>query len=367
MSDVKYLETLLGTMAKIGASDLHLKAGTQPIFRVGGVPQRIKGDALTPDDIHNMVWPVMNERSRKQFDEAGGADFAHFLPDGPRFRVSFFRQRGLPGMVARLVNSIVPTAASLRLPESINRIADYNEGIVLVVGATGSGKSSTLAALIDQINHKERVHILTIEDPIEFVYQDDKAFVNQREVGLDVPDFHVGLRQAMREDPDVILLGEMRDRETVEAALAAAETGHLVFGTLHATNAVQTIARVLDFFEPSHQPGVRSVLSYVYRAAVAQRLVPCCKPEIGKRVPVVEIMYVDGVIRKHIAESEEIKIAQQIRASSRDGMQDFNMAFYRLVKMGWVTEEVALSNSSQPEQLAMQFKGMVLNQDSQTV
>jgi len=366
-ADIHYLDTLLGNMEKLGASDLHLKAGAPPIFRVGGTPQRIKADALAPDDIRSMVWPVLNERSRKLFEELGAADFAYSLPAGTRFRISFFRQRGLPGLAARLVNSVVPTIQELRLPESVAKITEFNDGIVLVVGATGSGKSSTLAALIDAINHKDRVHILTIEDPIEYVYQDDKAFVNQREIGLDVPDFHIALRQTVREDPDVILLGEMRDRETIEAALTSAETGHLVLGTMHSTNAVQTIARILDFFEPSHQPGVRSVLSYVYRAAIAQRLIPSCRPKEAARVPAVEVMYVNSVIRKHIAEGEEIKIGQRIREGARDGMQDFNMAFYKLVKSGWITEETALEHSSQPEQLAMQLKGMVLNQDSQTI
>jgi len=360
------LERYFGAMEKMAASDLHLKVGQPPIFRVGGVPKRIKEEILTAEDIKGMVWPGMNERSRTLFETKGGADFARWISNGTRFRVSYFSQRGVPSMAARRVNSVVPTIEDLRLPESVRKIAHYHDGLVLVVGATGSGKSSTLAALINIINRNEQVHILTIEDPVEFVYTDDKAFINQREVGIDVPDFHTALRQGMREDPDVILLGEMRDRETIEAALASAETGHLVFGTLHATNVIQTIARILDFFEPSHQPGVRSVLSTVYRSCLAQRLVPCSRPGVA-RIPAIEILFVNGVMRKYIAENEDIKIGEQIRRSAKDGMQDFNMSLYQLVKGNWVDEKVALSYSSQPEQLQMQLKGMVLNQDSQTV
>jgi len=323
--------------------------------------------ALTlPHLLETVTREIMSDRLRGIFEETGGADFAYSIPGQGRFRVNVFRQRGSVSLAARRVNTHIPTFEELLLPPVVERVCAFPDGMVLVVGMTGSGKSSTLAAIINQINRTEPVHILTIEDPIEYVYRDDKAFVNQREVGLDVPDFHTAMRYAVREDPDVILIGELRDAITVETAVSASETGHLVFSTIHSVSAAQTVARILEFFPPDRLLSVRHLLAAVLRAVFAQRLVKGVKPE-RPRVPAVEIMYVNGPIRKRIMDGEDDEIISEMRAYAKDGMQDFNMSLYRLVKDGWATEADALIVSPNPDQLKMQFRGMVLNVDAQSM
>jgi len=353
-------------MEKVNASDLHLKVGSPPILRVKGTPQRLKGDPLTSGSLEAAVREVLGPREQRCLEDRNSVDFAYSMPGVGRFRVNVFRQRGTLSLVARRVGARPPTFDELMLPPAVARVAEYVDGLVLVAGVTGSGKSSTLAAIIELINQNERCHILTLEDPIEFLYKDAKSFTNQRELGVDVTDFPSALKDAMREDPDVILVGEMRDTQTVEAALAAAETGHLVFSTIHAANTMQTVVRILEFFPADRQPSIRALMSYVYRAALAQRILPSARPERA-RVPVVEVLFVNTVVRKYIADNEDVKIAKELRSNVKDGMQDFNMALYRLVKEGWLGEEIALANSNNPEQLAMQFRGMVLNQDANTV
>ena len=362
----KEIEKLLTQMYQLDASDLHLKVGSTAIYRIHGTPQRIKGEPYTLDHIKRAINEIMDDRQRELLAENGSVDFALGLAAVGRFRVNIFYQRGAPSFVARRVNTDIPSFEELLLPKAINRVPAFEAGFVLVVGVTGSGKSTTLAAILNRINSTRKVHILTIEDPIEYVYRDDKAFVNQRELGTDVQDFHSGLKFALRQDPDVILVGEMRDQDTIETAIAAAETGHLVMGTLHATNVLQTVCRILDFFPTDRQPGIRQVLSYTLKAVIAQILVPGIKPE-HRRVPIVEFMYTNPVIRKHIADNEDSKIPEAIRANARDGMQDFNMSFLRMVKNGFVDQAIALERSPNPEQLSMQFKGMVLNVDAKAM
>ncbi len=360
------IDRLLLNMDKVSASDLHIKVGSPPIYRIHGVPQRVKGDPMTFDRVKGIISEALTEKQLKTLEEVGSVDFALGLPGVGRFRVNVFRQRGAISLCARRVNTEVPSFEQLLLPKAIARIPPMEDGLVLVVGVTGSGKSTTLAAIINEINRNQRVHILTIEDPIEYVYRDDKAFINQREVGADAPDFHTALRFALRQDPDVILVGETRDTETMETALWAAETGHLVLSTLHATNAMQTVARILEFFTIDRQPGIREIVSYTLRAVVAQRLVPGLKRELP-RVPAVELMFVNAVIRKLIRDNEDAKIPEAIRAHARDGMQDFNLSLYRLVKEGYASEEAAVQRSPNPEQLSMLLKGMVLNADQQAL
>jgi len=362
----KEIEKYLATMEKFSASDLHLKVASPPIFRVHGVPQRMKGDPLAADKLRVMVLEMLSEKQRTTLETTGSVDFAVGIPGSGRFRINIYQQRGTLSVAARRVSGEIPNFEQLLLPKPIARIPAYEEGLALVVGVTGAGKTTTLAAILNEINHTQRVHILTIEDPIEFIHRDDKAFINQREVGTDSPDFHTALRYSLRQDPDVILVGEIRDSETMETALWAAETGHLVFGTLHATNCMQSITRILEFFPLDRQPAIRQISSYTLRAVVAQRLVPGIRPE-NPRVPAIEIMFVNAVIRKIIAEGEDAKLADAIRAHVRDGMQDFNMSLYRLVKEGYVSEEIAIQRSANPEQLTMQLKGMVLNSDKQTI
>ncbi|MFW5856347.1 MAG: type IV pilus twitching motility protein PilT [Planctomycetota bacterium] len=356
------IDKLLAKMEKVGASDLHLKCFSPPIYRIHGVPRRIEAPPLTIDQINRMVSEILDEEQRRTFDEQGSLDFAHSISKVGRFRVNIYRQRGTTSFVARRVSGQVPDVGALCLPKAINRFAGFEDGMVLVVGATGSGKSTTLASLLSRINATRRCHILTIEDPIEYVYRDEKAFVNQREVGIDVTDFNSALKYALRQDPDVILVGEMRDPDTIETALAAAETGHLVYATLHANNAVQTLSRILDFFPGDRQHQIRQMLAFTLRAVAAQRLLPGLKDEYP-RVPAVELMFVNPVIRKLIAEGDDSRIPETVRNMAKEGMQDFNMSLYQLAKTGLIGEEVAIEHSPNPDQLRMQFKGMVLNQD----
>ncbi len=360
------IEKLLANMEKLNASDLHLKVGSPPIYRVKGAAQRIKAEALSFERVQTLVFEILNEKQAQTLEQEGSIDFALGVSGVGRFRINVYRQRGALSFCARRVNTAIPSFENLLLPPAIQRIPAYEDGLVLVVGVTGSGKSTTLAAMINKINETRRVHILTIEDPIEYVYRDAKGFVNQREIGIDAPDFHTALRAALRQDPDVILVGEMRDPETVETALAASETGHLVLGTLHATNVLQTVSRILEFFPRDRQTGIRQLLSFTLRAIIAQRLLPGLKKE-APRVPAVELMFVNAVIRRHIASGEDMKIPETIRSYAKDGMQDFNMSLLRLVQDGLVAEEVAIQRSPNPEQLAMQLKGMVLNIDQQAV
>lgn len=360
------LQRLLINMERVGASDLHLKVGAPPIYRIHGTPQRIKGDPLSFERTRQIIYELLNEKQTEQYEREGSVDFAHGIAGTGRFRVNVFCQRGAPSFVARRVNTEIPDFEQLLLPKAINRIPAFDDGLVLMIGITGSGKSTTLASLINKINHTRRCHILTIEDPIEYVYRDEKSFINQREIGTDAENFHSALRYALRQDPDVILVGEMRDAETVETAISAAETGHLVFGTLHATNALQTISRMLEFFPTDRQPGIRQVLSYSLRAVVGQRLLPGATKE-KPRVPAVELMFVNAVIRKHIADGEDYKIGDAIRSDAQGGMQDFNMSLYKLVQQGLITKDAAMERSPNPEQLDMQLKGMVLNTDQRAM
>ncbi len=358
----KQMERLLGNMEKVEASDLHLKVHSPPIYRVHGTPRRIDAPPMGVETIENLITEILSDEQIKRLKSVGSVDFAYSLPKVGRFRVSAFRQRGTLSLAARRVNSVVPTVEELNLPKAINRISAFESGLVLVVGPTGSGKTTTLASILSQINASRRCHILTIEDPIEYIYRDDKAFINQREVGLDVEDFFSALKYGLRQDPDVILVGEMRDADTIETALAASETGHLVFATVHSRNATQTIGRILDFFPGDKQNPIRQTLAFTMRAVAAQKLLPGAKPE-APRVPAVELMFVNAVIRKMISDDQDGRIPDAIRSMARDGMQDFNMSLYRLVETGMVTEQSALEASPNPDQLRMQFKGMVLNRD----
>ncbi len=361
-SSLKEIEKLFMAMAKNDATDLHLKAGAPPLFRIHGTVARAKLPPLSGEQVARLADEIMNERDRKELAEKGAADFAYGLSGAGRFRVNVFRQRGAISVSARRVKTDVPTLEELHLPPALAKIAEYDQGLVLVAGITGSGKSTTLAALIQIINETQPVHIVTIENPIEYLYRDAKAFVNQREVGIDVPDFHTALRYVMRQDPDVILIGEMRDAETFETALMAAETGHLVFGTIHCGSASQAIGRVLDFFPPDHHYQVRQLLYFNLRAVVVQKLLKGATKEVP-RVPAVEVMFCNPIVRKLIKENQDGKLPDAIRQGRKDGMQDFNQSLCDLVKAGLITEQTAMENSFNPEQLSMYLKGIVLGSD----
>lgn len=338
------------------ASDLHLKVGQPPMMRMRGDIRRMEMRPLTQEDMERLLLTVLSPKHRKILDEEGGVDYSYVIgADECRFRVSLFRQRGRLSLVARRVNNAIPNFKELGLPESIEKLCQYSEGLVILAGVTGSGKSTTIASMIDYVNEREPVHILTVEDPIEFVFTDKKAVINQREIGLDSMNWHKALKDAVRQDPDVILVGELRDVETFEAAVHAAETGHLVFGTIHASSSGTTINRILDLFPPEKHGAIRAALANNLKAVVAQKLVKGLKKG---RVPTNEIMIVNPTIRELISKGEDKKIPDAIRIGYLEGMVDFNENLRQLVERGDVERSVALEYAPNPDQLKMALKGI---------
>ena len=349
---------LFRTVMMHKGSDLHLKAGLPGMMRLRGVIQKMNTPILTNETLEKLIFPIMKEKDKKVFEETGGADYAHVVGNGEaRFRVNLLKQRGNLAMVARLVNQSIPSFEKLFLPPAIETLCHYEMGMVLLAGVTGSGKSTTIASMLDYINATEPLHILTLEDPIEFVFSDKMSVVNQRGVFLDVCDWHTGLKHAVREDPDIILVGELRDSETFEAAVHASETGHVVFGTIHASNAYNTIDRILGLFPPSQHGAVRQSLSFNLRAVVAQKLLPSIIPGV-QRVPTNEIMIVNPRIREIILKGEDSKLLDAIRANYNEGMVDFNENLRQLVELQRIDKATALEYSPNADQLRMMLKGI---------
>jgi twitching motility protein PilT len=349
---------LFRMIMKLQASDLHLKVGQPPMMRLRGDIRRTEMRPLTQEDMERLMYPVMTPKQRKILDDEGGSDFSYVVGnDECRFRVSLFKQRGRLSLVARRVNNNIPSFASLGLPPIIEKLCKFPEGLVILAGVTGSGKSTTIASMIDYINATEPLHILTVEDPIEFVFTDKMSYINQREIGLDSRDWHKALKDAVRQDPDVILIGELRDIETFEAAVHAAETGHLVFGTIHASSAGTTINRIMDLFPPDKHPAIRQALANNLKAVVAQKLVKGIKPGVS-RVPTNEVMIVNPTIRKLIQEQEDKKIPDAIRIGYQEGMVDFNENLRQLCERGDIDKSTAIEFSPNPDQLKMMLKGI---------
>jgi twitching motility protein PilT len=347
---------LFRMVMKFEASDLHLKVGQPPMMRLRGDIRRTDLKPLTQEDMERLLLPNLKPSHRKILEEEGGVDFSYVVgQDEARFRVSLFRQRGRLSLVSRRVNSLIPTFENLGLPASIESLCHYNEGMVILAGVTGSGKSTTIAAMLDYVNYREPLHILTVEDPIEFTFQDRMAYINQREIGLDTRDWHKALKDAVRQDPDVILVGELRDVETFEAAVHSAETGHLVFGTIHASSAASTINRILDLFPPDKHNAIRQALANNLKAIVAQKLIKGLKKP---RVPTNEIMIVNPTIRKLISEERDNQISQAIQIGYLEGMVDFTENLRQLVERGDVDKATALEFAPDPEKLKMALKGI---------
>ena len=347
---------LFRMVMKMQASDLHLKVGQPPMMRLRGDIRRTEMRPLTQEDMERLLFPLLSPRQRKILDEEGGVDFSYVVgQDECRFRVSLFKQRGRLSLVSRRVNNVIPNFETLGLPPIIEKLCNFPEGLVILAGVTGSGKSTTIASMLDYINGREPLHILTVEDPIEFVFTDKMSYINQREIGLDSRDWHKALKDAVRQDPDVILIGELRDIETFEAAVHAAETGHLVFGTIHASSAATTINRIMDLFPPDKHPAIRQALANNLKAVVAQKLVKGIK---NPRVPTNEIMIVNSMIRKLIAEKEDGKIPDAIRIGIQEGMVDFNENLRQLCDKGDIEKSTALEFSPNPDQLKMMLKGI---------
>lgn len=354
------VDKLFRACVKLEASDLHLKVGKPPMLRVDGTLRPMNRGPIEDEEMVRLTFPLMNERNRKIFERDGGADFAHTLDvdgTGWRFRVNLLQQLGHVGLVARRVNSWIPDFEGLNLPQSIEKLCLFDQGMILLAGVTGSGKSTTIASMLNWINKRYRKHILTLEDPIEFVFTEDKCLINQREIGLDVVDFEIGMKHAVREDPDVMLVGEMRDKETFMTAIHAAETGHLVFGTIHASSAATTIGRILDLFPQDMHGALRSAIAFNMRGIIAQKLLKSIKPGVG-RVPTVEIMNFSSTVRKLVLEEEDEKLPDAIRIGVHEGMQDFTMSLKNLVDAELIDREVAMEVAPNREALKMALKGI---------
>jgi twitching motility protein PilT len=352
------INRLFRTVMKYEASDLHLKVNLPPMMRHKGVIRKMDAPPISEEQMERLFFEIMTPKQRTQLEDTGGSDFAWVIgSDECRFRVNILKQRGHLGLVARRVNATVPTFEGLGLPPSIEQLCKYDQGMIILAGVTGSGKSTTIASMLDYLNEREALHILTIEDPIEFLFKDKMSVVNQREVGIDVIDWHTALKHAVREDPDVILVGEMRDRDTFEAAIHAAETGHLVFGTIHASSSASTLGRILDLFPADMHQAIRQTLAFNLKAVVAQKLLPSIKP--GRhRTPTNEIMIINPTIRELIIKGEDKKISDAIKIGYLEGMVDFTENLRQLVERGDVTKEVALEVAPNPDALKMAIKGI---------
>jgi twitching motility protein PilT len=356
------MDRLFSLLTQFSASDLHLKGTMPPVLRVDGLIKPTNIRPLTHEEVAELVMSILDERLRKLFAETGNADFAHTLPSGDRFRVNVFRQRGMVSLSARRVVRQIPSFENLHLPAAtLGKLCQLHQGLIIVCGQTGCGKSTTIAACLDLINTQRACHIVTVEDPIEFLHEDKKAFVSQREVGTDVESMETALKYLMREDPDVVLVGEMRDCDTFEAAIRAAETGHLVFATLHASSAPSAIGRILDMYPDDVQHAVRQNLAFNLAGIVCQMLVPGEQPKV-KRVPAMEIMVATPMVRKLIRDGEDKKLEDVIGAGQSEGMVDFTMSFTDLVGRGLISHQTAYEFAPNTDAVRMALKGIAVKQ-----
>ena len=356
----KYFRALV----KLEGSDLHMKVGKPPIIRIHGTLKPLNHDPIDAEEMTRLLAPMLSNRDQKIFDKEGGADFAYtIMVDGTqwRFRVNMLQQLGKMGLVARRVNNFIPDFEGLNLPPSMESLCHHEQGMILLAGVTGSGKSTTIASMLNYINRTYSKHILTLEDPIEFVFTDDKCLINQREVGIDVVDFSVGMKHAVREDPDIILVGELRDEETFLTAINAAETGHLVFGTIHASTSPSTIGRILDLFPEDMHGAIRSAIAMNMKAIVAQKLLKSIKPGVG-RVPTCEVMTFNPMIKKLVLEEEDHKLSDAIRIGEEEGMQDFTKSLKDLVDTELIDRPTAFQVAPNKEELKMRLKGIKVSQ-----
>jgi twitching motility protein PilT len=359
------LNDILGIALKTGASDIHLKAGLPAMFRVDGTLVPLKdGRRLPPEEVARLAFAIMNEFQKERFKQTNEVDLAYGVPGLGRFRVNVFQQRGTIGVVLRVIPFRIQTIEQLMLPKVLERIAGEQRGLVLVTGTTGSGKSTTLAAMIDHINATETCHIMTIEDPIEFLIRDKRSIVNQREVGVDTMSFGQALKSALRQDPDVILVGEMRDLETIETALTAAETGHLVMSTLHTLDATETINRIISAFPPYQQKQIRLQLGSVLKAVISQRLVP--RADGRGRVPAIEVLLATGRVRELIEDKDRTKEIHDAIAQGHVsyGMQTFDQSLMFLLKSNLITYEEALRQATNADDFALRVSGISGTSDS---
>jgi twitching motility protein PilT len=358
------VNSLLRKAASMNASDLHIKVGSPPIVRIDGVLSFLHGEkTLTPEDTESIAFSVMNESQKEVFKKRHDIDIAYSVPGIGRFRCNCFLQRGSIGVVFRVIPIKILSIEELHLPVVLKKIAMEPRGLVLVTGTTGSGKTTTLASMIDYINSNKTLHIITIEDPIEFLHEDKKSVVNQREIGLDTESFSKALRAALRQDPDVILVGEMRDYETIQTALIAAETGHLVLSTLHTVDATETINRIISVFPPYQHKQIRVQLASVLRAVISMRLVP--RADGKGRVPAVEVLIATPTIRGCIEDPDKTKFIPEVIAEgfSQYGMQTFDQSLMTLYQQGLITYEDAVVRATNPDDFALKVRGVQSTKD----
>ena len=343
------------------SSDLLLRGGLVPRLRLRGVLKLLDVEPLDPEQFEKDVQQSVTDTQWKRYNEQGsldmGVDFELGDNSVHRFRVNLFRTRGRSAIAARRVSNKILNFSQLHLPPVMEKVAEAHQGLVLLAGVTGSGKSTTIAAMLQYINEGRPCHIVTIEDPIEYLFADARAMINQREIGIDVPSFAVGLRALVRENPDVVLIGEMRDRETFEAALQAAETGHLVFGTIHASSASQAFGRIYDLFPAEERTAIRNMLAYQMNAFIYQKLLPTIRDDI-QRVPAVEILLQSAPTRKYILEAREHELDQVIKNEREAGMQSFSDSLIELVNEQYIHPKVAQANATSPEEIKMRLKGI---------
>ena len=352
------IEDLLKELVKRNGSDLHISNALPPVMRIDGQLVRAESNPLNPDEVEALLFPMLSNEQRRHLEQDWELDFSYGIDDIGRFRVNIYKDKGCYAAAFRTISSTAPKLEDLGLPEIVKKIAEKPRGLVLVTGPTGSGKSTTLAAMIDYINRTRAEHILTIEDPVEFVHTSKKSIIHQRELGADTRSFANALRSALREDPDIILVGEMRDHETIALALTAAETGHLVFGTLHTSSASQTIDRIIDVFPEGQQQQIRVQLANSLVAVFSQTLLQKLQPDGTKkgRVMAQEIMVVTPAIANLIREAKAAQIYSTIQTSQGVGMETLEMALAKLFKAKLITLEDALAKSSRPDELKRQLQ-----------
>lgn len=357
MSEQLTAQALLGAMTQHGASDLHLKAGHPPVYRVGGHLRAVQLPKMSGADIDTCLSAIIPAQRRGFYDEHGDLDFAYHLPGGDRFRINIFRAGGVMNAAIRRVNPTIPSYEELHLPSVYRKLIDEShEGIIIISGVTGSGKSTTLAAMIEQINDTRHENIVTIEDPVEYLFQSKKSIISQREIGIDIPTYGEGLKYIVRQDPDVIFVGEMRDKFTMTSALQAAETGHLVFGTLHTADAMQAFARVLEFFPRVEHDFIRSSLANSLRAICAQRLLPGV--EEGLRVPATEVLVNSATCKDIIRKEQDEDIPALIEGSEKEGMHSFTTSLAKLVQEELIFMDVAMEYAPNRDALAGRIRGI---------
>jgi len=354
----------LKTAVDSGASDIHLKVQQKPVYRVNGTLTPMGDHPLAHDELVAIVEDVLPPHLARRYEAEHEADFSLDHPDIGRFRVNVFHSQGSPCFTLRHVKTEIPTLEDLHLPPIIGKLAMSPRGIILAGGTTGSGKSTTLAAMINKINSTKRSRIITIEDPVEYMFEDKMSMISQREVGQDTLSFHAALKYVLRQDPDCIMVGEMRDADSFMAALSAADTGHLVFSTLHTDNAAQSIHRILDFFPANARDQIRNSLAANLRAVICQRLVPGIKYGV---MPAIEVMINNSTVRKLLEKGQIDKLSAAVETGGDDGMQTFNQSILKHIKSGEVTEENGLRYASNPEALIMNLKGIDLGQERRII